>query len=395
MKRRPHIAISIETSTIYGRGILAGIASYLRTHGPWAIFIDQYIRNVPLLPEQLMTWKGDGIIGRFTTPEIARIIRKRGIPYVDLNDHYGFLGLPRVGSDMDAIGRMAAGHLMEYGFQNIAFCGFSEMAWSTGRRRGVEEAARGRANFCGAYESDIRNERITRWELERARFQAWVRQLPLPVGIVACNDMKGYQVLDALRGIDVVVPEEISVVSVDDDPAFNQMSYPPLSSVRLNPQRIGVEAASLLARLMSGEKLPVRETLIPPLQVVTRQSTDVVAVSDPFVARAVQLIRDHAFDGWSVKDVLRQLSISRAALDSRFRKALGRSPHEQIRLVRLNRVKQLLAETSWTIEQIATATGYQHPEYLSVQFTRIEGESPSSWRLKHQVSDQGSSFPPE
>ncbi len=381
---RPHVALLIETSTNYGREIIAGIAAHLRTHGEWTIFLDQREERSPV-PEWLTKWDGDGVICRWTTPDLAKVLRKLRQPVVDLNDRYGYLGFPRVGSDMVEIGRMAATHLLERGFSNIAFCGFREMRWSDLRRQGVESAVEGRGRFCGSFDSDINAARTSHWEEERERIATWVKALPRPVGIVACNDVRGNHILQACIGLDLVVPEEVAVVGVDNAELYCEISSPPLSSVRPNSKRVGAEAAALLNRLMTGQSAEVEELLIPPAEVVTRRSSDVLAIPDRLVARAVELIRKRACEGLRVEDLVSTLATQRPLLERGFRKHLHRTPHEEIRRVRLERVKQLLLETDWTLERIAEATGFEHPEYLTVQFKRIIGETPSRWRTASSV----------
>lgn len=386
MRKRPDVGLLVETSTAYGREIIEGITTYLRTHGEWSIYLEQREERSPL-PDWLLKWEGDGIICRWTTPELAQHLRKMKIPVVDLNDRFGYLKLPRVGSDMIAIGRMAAEHLLERGFRNIAYCGFTEMEWSLARRRGVEDAVSGVGNFCGALESDIKDVQKFQVERERKRIVKWLKTLPIPVGIVTCNDVRGYHVLDALRGLDLVVPEEVAVVGVDNSATYCNIATPPLSSVRPNTKRVGIEAAALLDRMMSGQKPEEPEKLVPPIEVVTRQSSDVLAVPDPLIARAIQLIRKHACDGWRVEDVLSALSVPRPILERGFRRYLDRSPHEELRRVRLKRVKQLLSETDWTLERIAERAGFDHPEYMMVQFKRVFGITPTQWRLENSVDE--------
>jgi LacI family transcriptional regulator len=158
------------------------------------------------------------------------------------------------------------------------------------------------------------------------------------------------------------------------------LASPPLSSVIPNTHRTGYEAAALLDRLMAGQRVAAKPHLIAPLGVAARQSTDVLAVDDRDVARAVQFIREHACGGINVADVLRAVPLSRRVLEQRFRRLLGHTPHEEILHVRLDRVKQLLAETDLPLYLIADRTGFEHVEYLSVVFKRDTGRTTSACR---------------
>jgi LacI family transcriptional regulator len=166
-----------------------------------------------------------------------------------------------------------------------------------------------------------------------------------------------------------------------------ELCDPPLSSVAPNAERIGYEAAELLDRLMAGGRAPARERLIEPVGVVARQSTDVLSIDDAEVAAAVRFIRERACGGLRVEQVLRHVAVSRSLLERRFRKYLGRSPQGEIRLVRLKRVKQLLADTDLSLVAIAQLAGFVHPEYMSVVFKRLTGQTPRAYR--RQATTEG------
>ena len=212
----------------------------------------------------------------------------------------------------------------------------------------------------------------------------WLRALPKPAAIFTCYDAHGQRVLEACRRAGIAVPEEVAVLGVDNDEILCALSPPPLSSIKLNTQRTGWQAAALLALMMGGEKGPAEPQLIPPLGVVTRQSTEVLAVDDPPVARALHYIREHACEGIGVSDVLRHCPMARRTLEARLKTLLGRSPNEEIQRVQLNRVKELLTGTDFSLAEIAERAGFRHTEYLSVVFKRECGQPPSVYRQEQQ-----------
>lgn len=377
---------------VYGRQILHGIARYLKTNAAWSVFLDERELRIPP-PDWLSHWQGDGVICRSTTSDWARIFRRRRLPVVDLNDLHLDLGLPRVASDMRAIGRLGAEHLRERGFRHLAFCGFSGEAWSEQRQAGFVEAARGAVAAGSVYQSPWAGLREHPWEEERNRIARWLQSLPRPVGIMACNDARGQHVLDACGQLGAHVPDEVAVVGVDNAETFCELCSPPLSSVVPDAERIGFEAAALLDSLMAGRAAPRESLLVEPLGVVTRQSSDVVAVEDALVVRAARFIREHACEGIRVMDVLQEVHCSRSVLERRFREHLGHSPQEELRTIQLRRVRELLVETDWTLPRIAAATGFEHPEYLSVLFKRETGQTPGQFRQgpRGQVSATGHS----
>jgi LacI family transcriptional regulator len=378
-KTRPNVALIIETSSAHGRQILNGVAQYQRAHGGWSVLLNEgAVRGIQ--PQFVLDTGCDGMLCRSTSPEWLSHLRGHDLAIVDLNDRFGYVGLPRVSSDMLAIGRMAADHLLERGFRHIAFCGHSDEAWSQARLQGVRSALHERGELCGIFESRFEMQRQAVWQQERDEICAWLQTLPRPVGIVACNDARGHTVLDACRLMNLAVPEEVAVVGVDNAETFCELCDPPLSSVVPNGQRIGYEAAAMLDGIMAGQPPEKDELLISPLEVITRQSSDVFAINDLDIANALRFIREQACNGISIADVLHHATLSRSSLERGFRSFLGHSPQEEIRQVRLKRVKHLLAETNWSIPRIAHATGFDYPNYLMVQFKRSTGQTPSQWR---------------
>jgi LacI family transcriptional regulator len=392
VNRAPQVALIIETSVVYGRRILAGIARYLRSHHRWSVFIEQHELGTPP-PTWLTAGSWDGILSRPTDHAMARLFRRMGVPVVDLNDLHEDLGLPWVGSDHAAIGQMGGAHLAEKGFRHFAFCGFAGELWSKQRGAGFFGAVRPAAVTTAAYETPWRGPETPRWDQDIEQIVKWIRDLPKPVAIMSCNDVRGLHVLDACSRAGVLVPEEVAVVGVDDEDTMCELCNPPLSSVAPNPEGIGYAAAELLQILMSGQAPSQERISVKPIRVSCRQSSDTMAVADWAVASAARYMREQASQGCRVDDVLEKVHMSRAALEKRFRKHLNRSPKQEIQRIRLERIKQLLIETDLTLERIAELAGFQHPEYMSVLFKRETGQTPGRYRnqLKKEASSIGRS----
>ena len=370
------VAILIETSNAYARGLLQGVVHYIREHRPWSFHLMEQGRGDDP-PPWLAGWKGDGIIARIETPRIARAVVRTGLPAVDLSAARLVPELPWVETDDEQIARLAADHLLERGFTRFAFCGDARFNWSVWRERLFAARLRAAGHGCACYRTAGPPGDVAAEARSLAR---WLRGLPKPVGIMAGYDIRGQQVLDACRREGLLVPDEVAVIGVDNDTLLCELSSPPLSSVIPNAHGAGYEAAAVLDRLMTGKRVPAVARLIAPLGIAERQSTDVLAVDDRAVARAVQYIRDHACEGIKVGDVLRSVPLSRRVLEQRFQRLLGHTPREEILHVRLNRVKQLLAETDLPLYLVAERTGFEHAEYLSVLFKRETGKTPSAYR---------------
>jgi LacI family transcriptional regulator, galactose operon repressor len=389
MAMRPRVALLVESSRAYGRGLLHGIAEYVRLHGPWSIYLaERGLGDAP--PGWLDGWNGDGVIARIENRGIARVVRRLGLPTVDLRGLLTDLRVPLITTDDNGVARSAFGHFLERGFRHFAFCGFLGADYSDNRSECFSRLVGESGFVCHVYRSS-RPPRMAGTEATEQRgwtteaeVAQWIEQLPKPVGVMACNDIRAQQVLMACRVIGVSVPDEVAVLGVDNDELLCDLSDPPLSSVVPDTHRIGFEAASLLDQMMRGELAPQPLTTIPPIGVLTRLSTDVLAIDDRMVSSAVHFIREHACDGITVEDVLAQLSLSRSVFERRFAKIFGRTPKAEILRLQLDRVKQLLAETDVPLKQIAFKTGFRHPEYMSAAFKARTGQTPGQYRRSSQ-----------
>jgi LacI family transcriptional regulator len=381
MRKRRSVALLLETSNAYARGLLDGIIAYQREHELWSIYVGEQQRGARP-PVWINTWRGDGIIARIETKAIAAAVRRSALPTVDVSAARLIPELPWVETEDREIAQMAARHLMDRGFRTLAFCGEPVFNWSSWRQNHFVEYARQEGCECHVYRGKASIEKGYSWTRERARLGAWVRTLPKPVGVMACYDIKGQQLLDVCRDLGIAVPEEVAVIGVDNDVRLCRLCTPTLSSVVPDTRRAGYEAAQLLDRMMAGEKVNAEGILIPPAGVAKRRSSDTSAIQDPDVVAAMRYIREHACDGITVADVLRVVPLSRRMLEYRFQKLLGRSPHAEIVRARIERTSRLLRETKLPLEQIASRTGFAQANYLCVAFKKYVGLSPNAYRKK-------------
>jgi LacI family transcriptional regulator len=392
--KRRRIALLIESSRAYGRGLLRGIASYVKLHGPWSL-VHQERGLGDDVPDWLSGDAFDGVIARIDTRALLDQIVPLALPTVDLRGTYTVDGIPVIDTDERAVASAAAQHLLERRFANYAYCGIPGAIYSRRRLEHFEPLIES-AGFClhvysaGATETEAETADVEAREmLTEARLGDWLDALPKPVGLFVCNDIRGRQVLNACRARGITVPFEVAVLGVDDDEVLCGLADPPLSSVLPNTRQVGYLAGATLHRLMNGERdLPPR-TLVSPVAVVTRASTDVLAVDDLDVAAAMSFIRENACRGIKVEDVLRKLAVSRSTLERRFARSLGRSPKEEITRVRVERLKQLLLETDNPLDQVARAAGFAHTEHMCVLFKATVGTTPGAFRSRARARLQG------
>jgi len=380
MSKSPKVALLIETSNAYARGLLRGIAAYMRERCHWSVYLSERSRGDHSLA-WLHNWDGQGVIARIENELISKAVKRLSIPVVDVSAARLIPALPWVETNDATIARFAADHLLERGFRHFAYCGDSRFNWSVWREEQFIKIIQNAGHQCFIYCPPGRG---TNDKAEIESIAAWLATLPKPAGVFACYDFRGRQVLDACRLRGIAVPADVAVIGVDNDDLLCDLADPPLSSVIPNTHRTGYEAALLLDRMMAGECIEPEAHLIEPLGVATRQSTDVLAIDDRNIVSAIQFIREHACDGICVKDVLMAAPQSRRSLESRFKKLTGHTLHEEIIRVRINRVKTLLTESSLSLEKIAERTGFAHVEYLGVAFRRETGVPPGLYRLQNR-----------
>lgn len=371
----------IETSNAYARGLLHGIRAYIREHRSWSIYIGEQKRGGPV-PTWLKKWTGDGIIARIESAAIADAVLASSLPAIDVSAARYVPDLLYVETDDAEIARLAAEHLLQRGFRHFAYCGDPRFNWANWREQHFHRLITEAGFDCRIYRPLSKHYGPVPWEQEREEIGSWLLGLPKPVGVMACYDIRGREVLDVCRQRGITVPDEVAVIGVDNDELICDLADPPLSSVIPDVLRTGYEAARLLDLLMAGgSELPLAH-LIKPLGIATRNSTDVLATDDAELSTAVRFIRAHAIEGIKVDDVLRAVPLSRRILESRFEKLLGRTPHQEITRVQIERVKELLTETDLSLTAIAHRSGYKHVEYMSVVFKRETGFPPSEYRVK-------------
>ena len=364
--------------------MLKGIAHYERTHQLWTAFHDDQAR-VETEPYWLRSKKWDGVISRHTTPALVQVCTELKIPLVDLNDVDPYPGVPKIRPDNVGLGHLGAEHFLERGHQHFGFTGFSNDGWSCERRDGFLEALRLAGRKCNVFDVNYPGDLTPIWDEEQiASLEGWLKRLPKPIAIMACNDMRAQQIITAAQSCDILVPEEVAVLGVNNDPIRCELAYPPLSSVVPNAFQSGYCAAEVLAELLAGRKPKDYDQRIEPVGVVTRPSSDVLAIDDRNVATALSFIRQRACQGITVEQVMKHSFASRSQLEKKFRHFLGRSPQAEIRRVQVGKIRQLLFETDFPLKKIAELTGFEHVEYMCVLFKRLTGDSPGIYRKKMQ-----------
>lgn len=379
-KRR--VAIVPDFSERHDRSVVEGVSRFVHETSRWSLYVPpDPVHRVAMLQQ----WRGDGIIANFDDPGVVEIVRRKRLPAVGFGGGSGYTAkrIHYLATDDAGIGQMGARHLLERGFRHFAYCAMPmtqrNQPWSELRGRAFKAEVERHGFKCHLLRPSVGIS--GNWSRLLATLCGWLRELPLPVGILAAYDVRALNLLEACREVGLEVPGNVAVLGVDNDELVCELGIPPLSSIIQGGARLGYEAAMLLDRLMNGKPAtPGEVRKIPPLGVKIRHSTDTLAIDDVDVVAALRYIRDHACDGIQVGDVVRQASVSRVTLENRFKRLVGRTMHGEIKRIQLDRVKHLLATSDLPIHQIAQRTGFEYAEYLSNLFHRTEGQTLGQYR---------------
>jgi LacI family transcriptional regulator len=386
MSESKRVALLMALDVSFCRDVIRGIRRYATGRRNWVF---QNGPPEPSFVRAFRRWRPHGIIAQLLTPKLTRDMLTFRRPLVDTACAIPNLKVPVVDVDHKAVGILAAEHFLERGYRYFGFFG-SQWAYFCQLREASFRMRLADAGYTvsSCYEEYLlQPSAITEWEQATQRVRHWLRRLPKPVGILASNDIPARHLADVCLQLGLRVPDEVALLGVDNDDLDCGLTSPPLSSVAVPAQQIGYEAAKILDALMSGKSAPQRPVFLPPVGVVTRQSTDTSAIRDPAVLAALQFIRKHAGDEIGVDDVVAHAALGRRMLEYKFRQLLGRTVLEEIRRVRITQVKQLLSTTDLPMPAIGRQTGFTSPQRLAVVFRQATGLTPSEYR--HQTLIRG------
>lgn len=373
------VALLMETSNAYSRGIIKGIYGYIKEHGNWDVFLGEYSRGEPN-PEWLLSWKGDGIIARIENKAMAALVTKCDLPTIDISAANLIPGIPWVETDDKAIATLALKHLNECGFTNFGFAG-AGFNWSKWRRSHFEGDLNQKGFRCHTFSSA--NYLKLNWLEQQEKIINWLKTLPKPIGIFAGYDLMGRLIIDSCNKLGYMVPEEVAVIGVDNDPLICELCSPPLSSIIPDTYKTGYVAASLLESVIAKKDIGELAYRIHPLGIQKRRSTDTVAIDDPHISKAMHYIFENANSGkFNIDDILAFVPMSRRVFEKRFTDLIGRTPYKEMQRIRVNRIKELLKETDLPLFEIAYRSGFEHVSYMSYLFKRETGITPASYREK-------------
>lgn len=379
MARTKKVALMFPVARMHEGQFVRGVIDYASERGTWTFDANPEMFAVSM--RALAGWSGHGVIAQLRTEGQVRAARTLGVPVVNLAGTLRHTGLPRLMVDQEAVGRLAAEHLLERGFRRFAYYGQQNTWYSRERQRGFVDRIAAAGGECSLLEAPRSFGAGRPWHHWVELLQQWLKTLKPPVGLMAVHDYRARMALDACLQLQLRVPGDVAIVGVDNEPIACEFSEVPLSSIARNSRQEGYQAASLLDRLMTGKQPPKDDVLIPPEGVVARRSTDTEAIENPHVAAAVRFIREHVDEAFGIETLARHTSVSRRYLHYHFNRCLGCTPHRYVNRARVARAKQLLAQPEkLPLQEIARACGFSEPRRLRLVFERVTGVAPAEYR---------------
>ncbi len=373
-------------------GFFAGVARYAREHH-WHLVADMiYTARIPI------GWRGDGIISFIGyRDDLADFVMSAPMPKVEISLVRSDLNLPRVEGDSEMIGRLAADHFLERGFRNFAWAPLIDDVVNAERYRGFANRLAREEFWCSPLPPAITCDaaRGTQdWMGRRRHLVRELRRLATPLAVFGYNDCVAADIIDACEDAGLLVPEAVAVMGVDNDAILCECVPVPLSSVCHDLEGMAYQAAALLDRLMGGKRPPKHVIRVPPKGLVARRSTDMLAVENLQVAKALRYVRDHYQNPLlGVDDIVAATNASRRTMEKAFRSELRRSINEEVVRVRIDRIKDLLTTTDRTASDLASACGFSRPNHFFRSFRQRVGVSPRQYRLKNQRKPREASSP--
>ncbi|WP_266365821.1 DNA-binding transcriptional regulator [Tellurirhabdus rosea] len=380
------IILLIDFAEEYSKRLLQGIVKYSREVGPWVFCrMPLYYRETIGLNgilEWAQEWGANGIIGQlYNEKDVARLV-EAGIPVIAQDFKERFSEIPNITGAYQATGEMAAEYFLKKGFKHFAFYGFRNIVWSRERGEGFERRIQQAGYPVHTFEQHS-NKDGDLWFYMPSSLSEWLTSLPKPIAIMACDDRLGQHITEACRNSGIRIPEDVAVLGVDNDEMVCTISDPPLSSIALDAEKGGYDSARLLDKLIRNGMANRYDVVVKPMQIVTRQSTDIYATHDQYIASSLKFIHQNIDKNLQVEDVVQQVPLSRRALEKRFLDITGYPIYKYIANLRIEKFSQKLLETDLAVYEIALDMGFTDPKNIARQFRQVKGYTPQEFRKQY------------
>jgi LacI family transcriptional regulator len=378
MPQTQRIGMLVLSGSEHARGVVRGVGEAAKTRRSWAI---RLAGDIGGFIYRMLEWNPHGIITNAADDQSIAMLGDLGIPVVNFSGAKPEPTFPTVRIDDHRVGSAAAEYFLNLKLVDFAFWLDNPEGYAMRRKEGFFSALRA-AGVADSHLHFLAPVNTLDWQARDRTFGDWMAGLPKPVGLLAGNDLQAYYLCDIARDIGLDIPNEIALLGVDNDSLICELATPSLSSMRIPSRAVGAAALAVLADLLEGRPAPTEPIRHPPRGIVSRGSTDMLAIDDADIVAAVRFIREHATEGISVPDVLRAVPLSRRTLERRFSEIFGRSPAAEIQRVQLERVKRLLENSNTTMSEVARQSGFCSAQYMAHICRKRMGMSPSRYRRR-------------
>lgn len=371
--------------------LLKGIVSYNRGKEQWTIcrMPPSYKRHLGAegVVNWAKNWGADAVIGQFAGNDEVSLFTKNGIVVVAQDYIRKFNGIPNITADYHGTGRMAAEYFIGKGYTNFAFFGFRDVCWSDERYEGFKKAVEesGYGDHLSAYRMQDIN---AIWYYELDRLSDWLRDLPKPVAVMACDDNQASNLIDACNSIGIKMPGEVAIIGVDNDEIICNLNTPSLTSIHVDIENGGYRTAGLIDRIVNDRSTRVEDIVLKPVKVVSRISTASYATDDTQILNAIQFIHQNLTKKISVSDVMKEAALSRRLLERRFKAVTGESIYQYISRNKVKLFADMLLDTNDQVITVALNLGENDSKSISRKFKAAYGMAPNEWREKHRLIEK-------
>ncbi|MDN3697281.1 DNA-binding transcriptional regulator [Vibrio cortegadensis] len=377
------IALLFNANKVYDRDVISGIGEYIHSSNvKWDVYMeDEFVVS----KDVVMNWNGDGIIADFDDIQLSEIVSIKKIPVVGIGSSYQdetqYPDIPYVATDNNTVVRSAFEHLRDKGITEFAFYGLpnvEEKRWAMERESIFKKIMNEGSHKHWVYRGEKTS--CNTWEYGMHRLSHWLKSLPQGTGIIAVTDSRARHLLQACDNADIVVPDHLSIIGVDNERVAQYLTRVSLSSVGHDCKEMGIEAARMLHTILEGKPLKQKRVIVPSKRLHARESTDYRAVKDPNVIKAMHFIRTNIKNGIKVYHVLDALRVSRTSLESKFKEELGYTIHHEIHQTRLKLACSILENTELPINEIYSMCGYPSLQYMYSVFSKTLQTTPKEYR---------------
>ncbi len=323
----------------------------------------------------------DEIDGAIIEPALqkgmASIAQSSQIPIVLTDADRNIPAFPQVDVNNYQAGRLAAEYFIGKGFRSFLY---AETPYATARGRGFKETLDSMGLTAHMFSLGSISEGSTAREKTIRKMVETAQQVPKPAALYCEYDRLAVDVISILQRHGIHIPNDIVVLGTENDVLNCESAIPYISSIKLPYKEVGYEAAHILDMLLRGGAPPIEPIRLEPIAIVERQSTDILAVPNPHIQKAIGYIKKEACGPIKVDTIARAAGLSLRVLQKDFRNALGYTLQEEIRRVRINRAKELLETTHLTMSDITEQIGYSDKSYMGAAFRTLTGTTPGSYR---------------